>query len=113
MTWVDLGRVVGEDGAPGVGVAETYVDDESGSPTFGHLIVVLTDETVVDTGLVVGPEGPQGDPGEAGPVGPPVLTVWDGVSAYVENEAARIYVGGPTDPTSEPGDIWFEIIEEL
>lgn len=38
----------------------------------------------------------------------PVVKLWDGVSAYVTVVGAVIYVGGPTDPTVNNGDIWID-----
>lgn len=36
----------------------------------------------------------------------PIVKLWDGVSAYATVNNAVIYVGGPTDPTVNNGDIW-------
>ena len=46
-----VGKVVGEDGAQGTGIAEMHIDEN------GHLIVTLTDGTVVDCGAVYGDGG--------------------------------------------------------
>lgn len=57
----------------------------------------------INVGSVIGPQGPPG----------PSILVWDEIEEeYVEAPNARIYVGGPTDPTTEEGDIWVEIVEE-
>jgi hypothetical protein len=38
----------------------------------------------------------------------PIVKLWDGVSAYATVNNAVIYVGGPTDPTVNDGDIWID-----
>jgi len=59
------------EGAAGVGIADVELDDD-------ELIVTLTDNTVLNLGSVVGPEGPQGPSGEGAgdvsTVGAPVTT---------------------------------------
>ena len=58
----------------------------------GHLILVLTDGTTLDTGVVRGPTGPQGekgvgvkgDPGEPGPTGNDGVGIKGFASGYVD-----------------------------
>lgn len=37
----------------------------------------------------------------------PVLKLWNG-SSYIDVSAGTIFLGGTTDPTTKPGDIWIE-----
>jgi hypothetical protein len=38
----------------------------------------------------------------------PTVKLWDGVSAYATVNDAVIYIGGPTDPTVNNGDMWID-----
>jgi hypothetical protein len=38
----------------------------------------------------------------------PIIMLWDGVSAYATVDNAVFYIGGPTDPTVNDGDFWFD-----
>jgi hypothetical protein len=64
--WVQIvtsGGSQGDPGDPGVSVQDGYVN------TDGDLILVLSDDTTVNVGSVIGPAGPQGLTGPQGPQG--------------------------------------------
>ena len=56
----------GPPGPQGVGVASAEVTDNP-----GDLLLLLTDGTIINAGVVVGPPGPIGDQGPPGPQGDP------------------------------------------
>lgn len=73
-TSINVGNIVGEDGAvgatgatgaTGVGISSAIID------TDGNLIVTLTNENTINAGNVIGPTGPAGATGPAGPAGTP------------------------------------------
>jgi len=73
----------GPQGKPGVGIASAEVTENP-----GDLILLLTDGTLINAGLVVGPPGPPGPPGPLGPSG--------GTSRKVVT-IVQDYVATPTD----------------
>jgi hypothetical protein len=76
----------GPQGEAGVGVAAAEVTDNP-----GDLILLLTDGTVINAGVVIGPTGAQGDTGPPGPPGPSGGTTRNTVTIVQDYEAT------PTD----------------
>lgn len=77
------------------GVKGAYVDDS------GHLILVLTDDTTVDVGSVIGPEGPEGPEGPIGPRGYSGVYVGPGDMP----EGYNVQIDPEGDNTSSLGDM--------
>lgn len=65
-TWVLVGNIkggVGPAGPAGIGMVSAYID------LFGHLIIVLSNTSLIDAGSVVGPTGATGATGAPGATG--------------------------------------------
>ena len=83
----------GRDGSPGASVDTAVVNSS------GHLLLSITDGTLIDCGRVVGPAGPAG---ASGPAGLPGSAGVDGLSV----------LSGPRTPQSDDGkegDHWIDI----
>jgi hypothetical protein len=121
-TTVNAGNVVGPQGATGATGAqgiqgETGVQGPAGLAVTGaavngsgRLIITRSDSSIIDAGLVIGPQGAQGvkgDTGETGAVGPAGTngTNGVGVSSAVVNGSGRLIITKTDSSTVDAGSV--------
>ena len=81
---IDIGKVVGEDGEDGVGIAKIeQVLENAGSGKQNIWLVRLTDERVFPIVLY---NGEKGEPGAPGPAGAPGATPQRGIDYFTDQD---------------------------